>query len=82
MFMATQNISQNRGVVHVMAKLPSFPAESRGRIQKAPENFLSPAHIADVTAGRRGFLRGAFAAASGMATWTVSRPRPPPTTAV
>ena len=50
-----------------MAKLPSFPAESRGRIQKAPENFLSPAHIADVTAGRRGFLRGAFAAASGMA---------------
>lgn len=33
-------------------------------IQRAPENFLSREQIADVRAGRRGFLAGAFAAAS------------------
>jgi sulfane dehydrogenase subunit SoxC len=36
-----------------------------GRIQQAPENFLDPQQIGDVTAGRRGFLRNAFLAASG-----------------
>ncbi|MCA3056452.1 MAG: sulfite dehydrogenase, partial [Rhodocyclaceae bacterium] len=36
---------------------------SSGRITKAPENFLSPAMIADVQRGRRDFLRGAFAGA-------------------
>lgn len=35
-----------------------------GRIQRAPEHFLSETQIADVTAGRRGFLRGALAAAT------------------
>ena len=33
-------------------------------IQSAPENFLSRAQISDITAGRRGFLAGAFAAAA------------------
>ena len=33
--------------------------EGRGpRIRKAPENFLTPNDIVDVSAGRRGFLRG------------------------
>ena len=31
-----------------------------GRIQKAPENFLTPSDIAEVSNGRRNFLRGAF----------------------
>ena len=34
-------------------------------IKKAPEGFLSSAEIAQVTAGRRGFLRDAFALAAG-----------------
>ena len=34
-----------------------------GRIQKAPENFLTPTDIEEVTQGRRNFLRGSFAAA-------------------
>jgi sulfane dehydrogenase subunit SoxC len=33
-------------------------------IQSAPENFLSAAQISDITAGRRGFLAAAFAAAA------------------
>src|SRR5690349_5410785 len=37
--------------------------ERTGRIRHAPENFLAPAQIAEVQAGRRDFLRGAFAAA-------------------
>ena len=37
-------------------------------LRKSPENFLSPDQIADVAAGRRGFLRDAFAfAAAGAA---------------
>ena len=47
-----------------------------GRIQKAPENFLSPSGVQAVAAearqGRRGFLRGAFAAASAAAASSVS----------
>lgn len=39
-----------------------------GRINKAPEGFLKPAQIAEVAAGRRGFLRGAFTLAAGGAT--------------
>jgi sulfane dehydrogenase subunit SoxC len=38
---------------------------ARGRIERAPENFLSPSQIADVARGRRGFLKDAFLAASG-----------------
>jgi len=34
-----------------------------GRLKRAPENFLDPREIAEVQAGRRDFLRGAFAAA-------------------
>ncbi len=34
-----------------------------GRIQRAPENFLSSAQIVDVQSGRRDFLRGAFTSA-------------------
>jgi len=37
---------------------------SRGDVRKAPENFLDSGQIADVTAGRRDFLRSAFVAAS------------------
>ena len=36
---------------------------SHGRVRRAPENFLDSAQIAEVQAGRRDFLRGAFAAA-------------------
>ena len=36
-------------------------------IQRAPENFLSQSQMQDVRAGRRGFLAGAFAAASVIA---------------
>src|SRR5689334_23717179 len=39
----------------------------RGRLARAPENFLDASQIAEVQAGRRGFLRGAFAAAAGIA---------------
>src|SRR5262245_42736872 len=35
-----------------------------GRLRRAPEGFLDAARIADVQAGRRGFLRGAFLAAA------------------
>jgi sulfane dehydrogenase subunit SoxC len=34
-----------------------------GRLHRAPEHFLNPAQIADVQAGRRDFLRGAFQSA-------------------
>src|SRR5438128_7969729 len=34
-----------------------------GRLRRAPENFLDQQQIAEVQAGRRDFLRGAFAAA-------------------
>ena len=39
-----------------------------GRLARAPENFLDPQQIADVQAGRRDFLRGAFLAAAASAT--------------
>jgi sulfane dehydrogenase subunit SoxC len=38
--------------------------DRQGRLRRAPENFLDPAQIAEVQAGRRDFLRGAFAAAA------------------
>ena len=37
-----------------------------GRVARAPENFLDAAQIADVQAGRRDFLRGAFVAAAAV----------------
>ena len=42
-----------------------------GRLKRAPEGFLDSARIAQVQAGRRDFLRGAFvaAAAAGAANW-------------
>lgn len=43
-----------------------------GRLKRAPENFLAPEQIAEVTAGRRGFLRSAFAAAAGLSVAGVS----------
>ncbi len=41
-----------------------------GRIQRAPEHFLDQHQIAEVIAGRRGFLRNAFLAATGAAVTT------------
>jgi sulfane dehydrogenase subunit SoxC len=38
--------------------------DNRGRIVRAPENFLDPQQIAAVAAGRRDFLRGAMLAAA------------------
>jgi sulfane dehydrogenase subunit SoxC len=35
-------------------------AQSTGKLQRAPEHFLSPAEIAHVQTGRRDFLRGAL----------------------
>ena len=37
---------------------------SHGRLQRAPEGFLGPSEIAEVQAGRRGFLRAALLAAA------------------
>jgi len=37
-----------------------------GRVKRVPENFLDPSQIAEVQAGRRGFLRSAFLAAAGI----------------
>ena len=34
-----------------------------GRVQKAPENFLTPTDIEEISGGRRSFLRGSFLAA-------------------
>lgn len=49
----------------------TFPAAVPGRLRKAPENFIAPAGVKQVFAeakeGRRDFLRGAFAAAAGLA---------------
>jgi sulfane dehydrogenase subunit SoxC len=39
------------------------PSRTLGRIRRAPENFLTPAQIRDVSAGRRGFLQKVFLAA-------------------
>ncbi|MBU6438022.1 MAG: hypothetical protein KGQ77_10880, partial [Betaproteobacteria bacterium] len=36
-----------------------------GRVRPAPESFLTPTQIADVSAGRRGFLSNALKAAVG-----------------
>ena len=41
--------------------------DKAGRVRRAPEHFLDPAQIAHVQAGRRDFLRAAFAAAAGSA---------------
>ncbi len=43
------------------------------RLQRAPENFLDSAQIADVQAGRRGFLRNAFLTAAMGAAPAISR---------
>ena len=47
-----------------MPFLDSVPMNASGRIRRAPENFLDPTQIAEVQAGRRDFLRGAFLAAA------------------
>lgn len=47
-----------------MSSLADIKAAPSGRLQKAPESFLSPEQIADVQRGRRDFLRGAMASAS------------------
>ncbi len=41
------------------------PRGAVGRLVRAPEGFLNPAHIAEVAAGRRGFLQNLFLAAAG-----------------
>ncbi|HYC38221.1 MAG TPA: sulfite dehydrogenase [Usitatibacter sp.] len=40
----------------------------RSRIRRAPESFLDPRQVAEVQAGRRGFLRNAFLAAAAAGT--------------
>jgi sulfane dehydrogenase subunit SoxC len=44
------------------------PATTRAKLQRAPESFLDASQIAEVQAGRRDFLRGAFVAAAAAAT--------------
>ena len=39
-----------------------------GKLQRAPEHFLSPAEIVDVQTGRRDFLRSALLSAAAMST--------------
>src|SRR5260221_9223352 len=50
--------------------------DTRGRIRPAPEGFLDHRQIAEVQAGRRDFLRGAFAAAAaaGGGNWAPVHP--------
>ena len=43
----------------------SLKCSLSGGLKKAPEGFLSASQIAEVAAGRRGFLRGAFTIAAG-----------------
>src|SRR5260221_2312927 len=51
-----------------MAQSKLAAAQPAGRIQRAPENFLDAAQIAEVAAGRRDFLRKALlTAGSGIA---------------
>lgn len=45
--------------------LSGSPRGAIGRLVRAPEGFLNPAQIADVAAGRRGFLQNLFLAATG-----------------
>ena len=51
---------------------PQTPASTQdadiARVQRAPENFLDPAQIAEVAKGRRGFLRNAFLLAGSATT--------------
>ena len=49
-----------------------------GRVQRAPENFLDPGQIAEVQAGRRGFLRQAFAMAAAAPVAVVAQSRGDP----
>ena len=42
------------------------PRALSGRLKRAPENFLDRREIAQVQAGRRGFLRAAFLSAAGL----------------
>ncbi|MDB5803703.1 MAG: soxC [Betaproteobacteria bacterium] len=58
-----------------MSALPR--AALPGRLQRAPEGFLQPAQIREVAAGRRGFLRSAFAAAAGLRLAGAARAQPP-----
>lgn len=46
--------------------------ERRGRVQPAPENFLSAEQIAAVSSGRRDFLKAALAAGGGTLAATVA----------
>jgi sulfane dehydrogenase subunit SoxC len=46
----------------------------RGRLKRAPENFLDAGEIAAVQAGRRDFLRGAFLAAAASALPAAAQP--------
>lgn len=52
------------------------PTPMSGSIRKAPENFLSADEIADVSAGRRSFLRGGFALTASAAIGAASLARP------
>ncbi|CAA9394805.1 MAG: Sulfur oxidation protein SoxC [uncultured Ramlibacter sp.] len=55
--------------------------EGAGRLRKAPENFLDRAgiqrHLADAKAGRRDFIRSAFAAAAAATTATTAAAQAP-----
>jgi sulfane dehydrogenase subunit SoxC len=50
--------------------------DSPGRLTRAPENFLDPAQIAEVQAGRRDFLRGAMVAAAAGLTPSLAAGQP------
>src|SRR4051812_3152197 len=52
--------------------------DTRGRIRPAPEGFLDRRQIAEVQAGRRDFLRGAFLAAAALPIAAASQPSPRP----
>jgi sulfane dehydrogenase subunit SoxC len=52
--------------------------DRQGRLRRAPEGFLDQKQIAEVQAGRRDFLRGAFAAAAAGMTLTPAHAQPSP----
>lgn len=54
------------------ASPPSADQASPGRLRRAPENFLSSTEIAEVSQGRRNFLRASFMAAAAATTATAT----------
>jgi sulfane dehydrogenase subunit SoxC len=51
----------------------SLPIRRSGRLQRAPENFLTPDDLAGISSGRRGFLKTALAVGGTLAAASAAR---------